>query len=248
MPDSTVVLRAEGIIGFYGKVTGCRNADLEVRRGEVVGLVGPNGAGKTTLLRSLAGSIDTRGRVTLSGRDISRLSVDRRARLGLRYVPDTRGLFPSMSVRENLLIGARLAPRAIRRQSIDDEVDRFPFLKQRMATIAGQLSGGEQQMLAIAKALVGAPEVLLLDEPSQGLAPIILDTLARAIGTLRGRNFGIVLAEQNGRFASRLIDRSLLMVSGEIDSLRQVTDLADSSALFRAFTTEPTSSRTKPGS
>jgi branched-chain amino acid transport system ATP-binding protein len=201
----------------YGRIEVCREIDLVVADGEFLAVLGANGAGKSTLLGAIAGSVVSRGRIELDGKPFEGLNARDRARHGLALVPEgRRNLFSPLTVMENVQLGLRLLPAGDRGRTLDELFMMFPILATRRAQPAGLLSGGEQQMLALAVALARRPSLLLLDEPSQGLAPLVLQNLVDQIGALRRMGVAVLLAEQNHRFAAQLCDRYLVLSSGEI--------------------------------
>jgi branched-chain amino acid transport system ATP-binding protein len=210
-------LRIQGLHAGYGRIEVCRGVALELADGEFLAVLGPNGAGKSTLLGAIAGSVSSRGVVVLDGRSLDGLNARQRARCGLALVPEgRRNLFSPLTVYENLQLGLRLLPAGDRERMLADLYHMFPILQSRRTQPAGLLSGGEQQMLALAVALARRPSVLLLDEPSQGLAPLLLQNLASHIGALRQLGVSLLLAEQNHRFAAQLCDRYVVLSSGEL--------------------------------
>ncbi len=212
-------LRLSGLRAGYGRIEVCHGIDMDVADGEFLAVLGPNGAGKSTLLGAIAGSVASQGGIELDGRNLSAAHARQRARGGLALVPEgRRNLFSPLTVQENLQLGLRLLPPAERSRSQEQLFAMFPILASRRTQLAGLLSGGEQQMLALAVALARRPSVLLLDEPSQGLAPLVLQNLVEQIGTLRGMGLAIVLAEQNHRFAAQLCDRYVVLSAGEISA------------------------------
>ena len=213
-PNHEVALKAVNIEARYGRITVTRSASIEVAPGQVLALLGPNGAGKTSLVSSIAGLVRSSGEVLLANERIDHLSAPKRARRGLAFVPEGRALFSTMTVYENLQQGMRLAPRG--GGSLDRVYEMFPRLEERSNQIAGMLSGGEQQMLAIARAIVGDPKVLVLDEPTQGLAPHVHGTLVDRILRLRDMGMALVVVEQNQAFASRIADVFTVMRSGRV--------------------------------
>jgi branched-chain amino acid transport system ATP-binding protein len=230
--SAEVVLRCEGLTVAYGRAEVCTTVDLEVREGRITALLGPNGAGKSSLLSAVAGvRLQNRrwgGTINLGRRDITRLAAERRPRAGIAFVPEGRGnIFPGMTVHENIALGLRAVDHHERAAALEHVLELFPALRTRMDARAGLLSGGEQQMVAIAMALATQPRVLLLDEPTQGLAPAILDILIEAFGTLRDRGIGILVAEQNQAFAALLADDFLVLSHGE------VVNRGDRSALLK---------------
>jgi branched-chain amino acid transport system ATP-binding protein len=199
----------------YGKVEAVRGVSLEVGDNEIVTIIGANGAGKSTLLNAIMGILPLKGRVTLAGEDLMRLEIEDRVALGLSLVPEHRELFSTMNVEDNLQLGAFRVAKAQAAQSFERVYTLFPRLKERRRQLAGTLSGGEQQMLAMGRALMGAPRLLMLDEPSLGLAPIIVADIFRTIGELRAGGVSVLLVEQNAQAALRVADRGLVMELGE---------------------------------
>lgn len=210
------MLELDSIEAGYGKTRVLNRVDLFVRRGERVALLGRNGMGKTTLLRTAIGLLSLwEGSIRLEGRDITKLPPFRRAWLGLGYVPQDRGLFPNLTVEQNLYLGTKAARQ--RRDIPEFIFDYFPILKERRNQIGGTLSGGQQQMLAISRALVGNPSVLLLDEPSEGIQPNLVDRIGDELRSIASEhNIGILLVEQNLDLALRLAERCLVMEKGQI--------------------------------
>nr|WP_211860605.1 ABC transporter ATP-binding protein [Neoroseomonas soli] len=211
------MLSVDAVSTAYGAVQALRDVSIEVARGEIVTLVGANGAGKSTLLMTICGDPRARaGRVTFEGRDITHMPTHEIMRLGLAQVPEGRRVFPRMSVMENLLMGAQVAghdPAPL----LGQVFDLFPRLKEREAQRGGTLSGGEQQMLAIGRALMSKPRLLLLDEPSLGLAPLIVRQIFAAIRDLNEREgLTVLLVEQNANQALRLAHRGYVLVNGRI--------------------------------
>jgi urea transport system ATP-binding protein len=219
----SAVLAVENLAGGYRALTVFSGASLKVRAGEVVGILGPNGAGKTTLLKTLAGLLPAQGgRVLLGGDDVTALRAHRRARAGLALVPEGRQIFAELSVRENLELSraaGRLDPAGFARQ-LADVLAIFPRLTECLDRRGGSLSGGEQQMLAIGRGLLLDPKVLMLDEPTQGLAPIMIRQVLTALAALKGR-FALVVVEQNRKFIEELADFVIEMKSGELTSVGQ---------------------------
>jgi len=212
-----MTLRVAGLHAGYGRIEVCRGIDLEVADGEFLVVLGANGAGKSTLLGAIAGSVAARGTIELDGASLAGRNTRQRARGGLALVPEgRRNLFSPLTVQENLQLGLRLLPAAERARTRDELYAMFPILSTRRGQPAGLLSGGEQQMLALAVALARRPALLLLDEPSQGLAPLVLQNLVEQIGALRSMGLAVLLAEQNRRFAAQLGDRYVVLASGEI--------------------------------
>ena len=231
-----MTLGIAGLHAGYGRIEVCRGIDLQVADGEFLAVLGANGAGKSTLLGAIAGAISNRGSIDLDGVELARMNARERARSGLALVPEgRRNLFSPLTVYENLQLGLRLLPAADRPRVLDEIMTMFPILGTRRTQAAGLLSGGEQQMLALAVALARRPSVLLLDEPSQGLAPLLLENLAQQIGSLRSMGLAIVLAEQNHRFAAQLCDRYVVLVGGEIGDAGSREQLQDAQHVTTAL-------------
>ena len=211
---SEELLNLSGVNAWYGESHILHGVDLRVNRGEVVTLLGRNGAGRTTTLKSIMGMVGKRtGSIRLFGQETVNMSTHQVARLGLGYCPEERGIFASLSCEENLLLPPVVADGGM---PLDELYALFPNLKERRNSPGTRLSGGEQQMLAVARILRTGAKLLLLDEISEGLAPVIVQTLARTIRTLRERGFTIVMVEQNFRFAAPLADRFYVMEHGRI--------------------------------
>jgi branched-chain amino acid transport system ATP-binding protein len=211
------VLRVEGLGSHYGRIPALSGVDLHIDRGELVALVGANGAGKTTLLRALSGvQRTTAGRVLFEGADITRAPSERRVRLGIVQVPEGRQVFGPMSVEDNLRLGAFTRSRAEAREEIERVYALFPMLRDKRAQAAGTLSGGQQQMLAMGRALMARPRLLLLDEPSMGLAPRLVEEVFACITALRPRATTVFLVDQNARAALRIADRGYVLETGRI--------------------------------
>jgi branched-chain amino acid transport system ATP-binding protein len=199
----------------YGKVEAVCAVSLEVADREIVTIIGANGAGKTTLLNAIMGILPLKGRVTFAGADVLRLEIEDRVAAGLCLVPEHRELFGTMNVEDNLQLGAFRIARAATAVAFERVYTLFPRLKERRKQLAGTLSGGEQQMLAMGRALMGAPRLLMLDEPSLGLAPIIVADIFRTIGELRASGASVLLVEQNAQAALQIADRAYVMELGE---------------------------------
>ena len=214
MNSAAPFLAVAGLQAWYGESHILHGMQFEVAAGEVVTLLGRNGAGRTTTLRALLGLVDRReGTVRLRGRDLSKLPPHRIARLGIGYCPEERGIFASLSAEENLMLPPTVGEQAM---SVDEIYEMFPNLRERRKSPGSRLSGGEQQMLALARILrTGAP-LLLLDEITEGLAPVIVKALGHAIHRLRERGYTIVMVEQNFRFAAPLADRHYVVERGRV--------------------------------
>ncbi len=216
-------LKVAGLQAWYGESHILHGVDFEVRPGEVVTLLGRNGAGKTTTLKSIMGMVGKRtGSANFEGRETVGLTSDRIARLGVALCPEERGIFHSLSVRENLMLPPRVASGGLDLERI---FTLFPNLKERLASGGGKLSGGEQQMLAIARILRTGARFLMLDEPTEGLAPVIIQQIGRTIQEIKNAGFTILLVEQNFRWASTLADRFYVMEHGKIIDAFAAADL-----------------------
>jgi branched-chain amino acid transport system ATP-binding protein len=213
------MLKIDSVKVSYGAIQAVKGVSLEVREGEVVTIIGANGAGKSSLLKSIAGlqSVAS-GRITVRGRDCTQLPPHLRLGLGIALSPEGRGVFPDQTVRENLLLGAysRKQSAAATEASMEREFDRFPRLRERQNQLSGTLSGGEQQMLAISRALMSQPRMLLLDEPSLGLAPLVIRDIFDAIRNLRKEGLTILLVEQMAKQALGVADRAYVLEVGKI--------------------------------
>jgi branched-chain amino acid transport system ATP-binding protein len=210
------VLKVTQLSAGYNGIAVVNRVDLTVKRDSLTVLVGANGAGKTTLLKAIAGVIANDGAVEFRGEDISRASVSARVAKGLALVPEGRHLFPDMTVEENLELGGFRVARAERRRGIDKVMQLFPRLAERRGQFAGTMSGGEQQMLAIGRALVGAPALLMLDEPSLGLAPKIVSELFKIVRDINAAGIAVLLVEQNVRQAMRIATYSYVLERGAV--------------------------------
>ena len=215
-----VLLVVDDLRVAYGRVEALGGVSLTVKSGEIVTVIGPNGAGKSTLLNALMGSLPVLGgRVTLAGQVLTGLSVERRVAAGLALVPETRALFPTMSVLDNLRLGGwrrRGQGSEAQRSALDEVYALFPRLHERRGQAAGTLSGGERQMLALGRALMGGPKLLMLDEPSLGLAPLIVRDIFRIVSMLRERGVAVLLVEQNARAALRVADQAHVLELGQV--------------------------------
>ena len=211
------MIEVRGLEAGYGRAAVLFGIALEARRGEVVALLGRNGAGKSTTLKAIMGLVPPRaGEVRFDGRRIDRLEPHRIARLGLGYVPEERRIFTDLTVAENLEVGRQPAREGAPHWAPAKLYELFPSLGRMQGRLGARMSGGEQQMLAIARTLMGNPRALLLDEPSAGLAPVLAGQLARTIGELKGQGLTVLLCEQNLRFARQVADRAQLIEQGRI--------------------------------
>lgn len=241
MPAETAlsrpVLSTSDLHVHYGKVHAVQGVSLEVRAGEVVALLGANGAGKSSIIRSLVGLTPASGgRILLRDRRIDRLSSEVRSRLGMAYVPEGRRVFGDLTVRDNLLMGAYLVKdRAKIEQQLEEVFGLFPGLRERHRQIAATLSGGEQQMLAIGRALVREPEVLILDEPSLGLAPVMIKVIYETLKRIRERGMTLLLAEQSAHIALKIADRAYVLETGRVTYESDAASLRSDPALRESY-------------
>jgi branched-chain amino acid transport system ATP-binding protein len=215
------MLKLERVNTYYGRIQALRDVSLEVAKGEIVAVIGPNGAGKTTLLNTISGVVSfSSGQITFNSQPITSLSPEKIVRLGISQVPERRQVFATMSVLDNLILGAYHRYRRDGKEAVDRDLEFvfeiFPRLKDRAKQAAGTLSGGEQQMLALGRGWMAKPELLLMDEPSLGLAPLLIKEIFRVSGELREHGMTILLVEQNARAALDLADRAYVMESGQV--------------------------------
>jgi branched-chain amino acid transport system ATP-binding protein len=232
---SDVLLSIRDLHVSYGKVQAVNGVSIEVPRGEIVTVIGANGAGKTTLLNAAMGILPARGSITFEGKDILRRPVEDRVGSGMTLVPERRELFASMPVEDNLLLGGFLVTSSERAEQIEKVYARFPRLKERRRQLAGTLSGGERQMLAMGRALMAKPRLLMLDEPSLGLAPLIVADIFSIVKDLRSAGVSILLIEQNARAALRLADHAYVMELGEITMSGKASDLASNPKIVETY-------------
>ena len=234
----TTLLATHGLELAYGQVAACRAISLTVNQGEIVTLVGANGAGKTTTLRAIAGALKPRaGSISFDGRDITRLPAHERTLLGIALVPEGRHAFPSMTVKENLEVGGFKYRRAGTkvRGLIDKMYEMFPRLRERSSQNAGTLSGGEQQMLVLARALMSEPRLLCLDEPSLGLAPIVVQDIFKAIRAVGHSGTSVLLVEQKARYALETAARGYVLQTGSIIASGTCTELRQNPRVQEAY-------------
>ena len=224
---SAALIEALNLHTYYGASHVLRGVDLHIAMGESIGLIGRNGMGKTTLIRTLLGLVRaTRGSVRINGRDCTRAAPHAIARLGVAYVPEGRGIFPNLSVRENLLVAARAGRGGRRDWSYARVLDTFPRLQERLAHGGQQLSGGEQQMLAIGRALMTNPNVLVLDEATEGLAPLIVAEIWNIVGRIRATGMSTLIVDRNFRAVLAHTDRCVVMEKGRLVSGGASAELA----------------------
>ncbi len=217
----------------YGAVRAVRGSNIVVKEGEVVALLGPNGAGKSSTLRAIVGLVKSLGTVVFANKDISRAPTDQIVSMGLSLVPEGRRLFSRLSVKENLLLGA---PRKEKNAQLFDELlDRLPILRERLDQIAGTLSGGEQQQVAIARALMSKPKLLLIDEPSLGLAPTIVDAIYALLTDLKKNGLAMIIVEQEVMRVLKFADRAYAMSTGEIALEGPTSDLRSSEEINKVY-------------
>jgi branched-chain amino acid transport system ATP-binding protein len=223
------LLAVRDLAAWYGPAQALFGLTLSVEAGEVVALVGRNGAGKSTTLKAIMGLVAAHGAVELNGVPLEALPTYRRARFGVGYVPEERRIFTDLTVRENLTIGAQ--GRAF---DLDALLELFPNLAEMLDRSAAQMSGGEQQMLAVARTLAAGPRVVLLDEPSEGIAPKIVSAMADAVQALKAQGMAVLLSEQNARFVAAVADRALLIERGQIVGTARPMDLLAPTGEIRA--------------
>jgi branched-chain amino acid transport system ATP-binding protein len=234
-PGISALLSVSDAHVAYGKVEAVRSVSLDVGDHEIVTIIGANGAGKTTLLNAIMGILPLKGRVTFAGEDVLRLEIEDRVAAGLCLVPEHRELFSTMNVEDNLQLGAFRIAKAATAVAFERVYTLFPRLKERRKQLAGTLSGGEQQMLAMGRALMGAPRLLMLDEPSLGLAPIIVADIFRTIGELRESGVSVLLVEQNAQAALQIADRAYVMELGEFILNGPAKDIATNQRVAASY-------------
>ncbi|WP_310609308.1 ABC transporter ATP-binding protein [Limnohabitans sp.] len=235
---TTPLLDIRDLHAGYGKAEVLHGIDLHAAAGQVITVIGPNGAGKTTLLNTLMGLLPTRGKMFYRGEDISAFTLEERVMMGIALVPEKRELFGTMTVEDNLELGGFRQMRKGNRQwrsRMDDVYDLFPRLKERRLQEAGTLSGGERQMLAVGRSLMSSPDVLMLDEPSLGLAPLIVKEIFSIIETLRKTGVTIVLVEQNARAALAVADYGYVLEMGEVSLHGPAAELAQDSRVIDTY-------------
>lgn len=230
-----MILKVDNINVFYGKIHALKNVSLEVNEGEIVALIGANGAGKSTTLKTVSGLLrTTTGGIYFDGEDISKTPAHKLVKNGLAHVPEGRHVFQQLTVMSNLELGAYTRGKADA-ADIENVFTHFPRLQERKSQIAGTLSGGEQQMLAIGRAMMSRPKLLMLDEPSMGLAPILVDQIFEIIAELHKAGTTILLVEQNANKALEIADRAYVMESGRITLTGTGSELAESDSIRKAY-------------
>ena len=233
-----LILDVKDLHAGYGRAEVLHGLNLQAKAGSVVTVIGPNGAGKSTLLNALMGVLPSRGKIDYQGRSVALNTLEERVMQGIALVPETRALFGTMPVEDNLLLGAYRQVRLGRPDStpaLEEVFTLFPRLKERRAQLAGTLSGGERQMLAIGRALMSKPQLLMLDEPSLGLAPLVVKEIFRIIDGLRATGVTILLVEQNARAALEVADHGYVLEMGEIALDGAATDLAKDSRVIDTY-------------
>ena len=233
-----MILEVCGLNVGYGGVSALRDASVQVGAGQIITVIGPNGAGKTTLLNAIMGVHGGKGAVRFAGRDVTRMPVEARVRAGMSLVPEKRELFASLPVEDNLRLGAfrfGYATAIESRRRLDEVFSLFPRLRERRRQLAGTLSGGERQMLAMGRALIGRPDLLMLDEPSLGLAPLIVREIFSIITDLRERSCAILLVEQNARAALQVADYGYVLEAGRVTLHGPSADLAADPRLLKTY-------------
>jgi branched-chain amino acid transport system ATP-binding protein len=230
------ILEIEGAGVAYGRATVVNGVSLKVERGQIVTVIGANGAGKSTLLNAVMGALPlVAGRVRFDGADLGRMGVEERVERGLCLSPERRELFSTMTVADNLALGGFRVPRAVARATLDEVYGRFPRLAERRDQFAGTMSGGERQMLAMGRALMSQPRLLMLDEPSLGLAPRIVADIFRIILDLRASGVSILLVEQNARAALAAADEAHVMELGAVSVSGRASELAQDDRIVRSY-------------
>jgi branched-chain amino acid transport system ATP-binding protein len=233
---SDALLSVSGLNTHYGRAHILRDVEFDIRRGEVMALLGRNGAGKSTTLKAIQGLVPvTQGQILFEGAPAQALPTYRISRLGIGYVPEDRRIFADLTVMENLEVGRRPPRPGAPQWTVQTLLGVFPNLAVRRDQLGGRLSGGEQQMLSIARTLMGNPSLLLLDEPSEGLAPLILEQMARAIKTMKAQGLTVLLSEQNLYFAAHLSDRAVVLEKGQVRYAGSMQELAADQTVQREY-------------
>ena len=229
------MLKVEDIHVYYGNIHAVKGISFHVDEGEIVSLIGANGAGKSTVLKTISGVLrDKSGSISFLGHDITKVEAHKIVRQGIAHVPEGRRIFLKMTVMENLEMGA-FTRKEVSKEDVEKVFERFPRLKERQSQIAGTLSGGEQQMLAMGRALMSSPKLLMLDEPSMGLAPLLVEQIFDIIKTLHAAGTTILLVEQNAGMALEIADRAYVLETGRISLSGTGAELADSEDIKKAY-------------
>ena len=230
--DTDLIVDAQGVHAWYGSSHVLHGVDLQIGRGQTVGLLGRNGMGKSTLIRTLLGHVTQRsGRSTVFGQDASHFKPHQVARLGVAYVPEGRGVFPNLSVRENLVMAARAGRDGRLDWPLARVLQTFPRLQERLSNLGGEISGGEQQMLSIGRALMTHPDLIVLDEATEGLAPLIVDEIWRVVAEIRASGIATLIVDRDYRRVLRCSDRALVLQKGQVVLQGSASDVAGSADL-----------------
>jgi len=230
------MLKVENINVYYGAIHAIKDLSFEVEEGEIVTLIGANGAGKSTTLKTISGMLHSKtGTISFCGEDISKIPEHKLLTKGLSHVPEGRRIFSQLTVEENLEMGGYIIPQKDVAAKIEESYELFPRLKERKKQIAGTLSGGEQQMLAICRSLMSSPKLIMLDEPSMGLAPILVDQIFSIIQKLNEKGVTILLVEQNARMALAIADRAYVLETGNVIMQGSAEELMNNNAVKKAY-------------
>lgn len=232
------MLTIEGLEVRYGVIPAVKNMSLHVEQGEIVTLIGANGAGKSTTLKTISGLIKPhQGKISFEGQDITHLDAHKIVALGISQIPEGRGIFPNLTVRENIKLGMLLRKdsKAEQQRDLESVFERFAILRERINQIAGTLSGGEQQMLAIGRALMARPKLLLMDEPSMGLAPLLIQRIFEIIKEINAAGTTVILVEQNARMALAIANRAYALETGEVIASGKAQDLLHDPVIKQAY-------------
>lgn len=236
METKELVLKLEDVSVHYGPVNAVKNVSIEVPEQSIVTILGANGAGKSTTLKSVSGLVKaSKGRITFFGKDVTHASASKRVEMGLSHCPEGRRIFSSLTVRQNLLLGGHLKPKSDIDSGMDRALELFPALSSRLSQLAGSMSGGEQQMLAIARSLMSYPKLILLDEPSLGLAPLIIHRVFEVLREIRSQGTTVVLVEQNVSQALRLADYAYVLANGRVDLSGPADEIMSTDAVRRSY-------------
>ncbi len=237
MTDAQQMLALDGVNAGYGSFQALFDISLEVRFGEAVGVIGPNGAGKSTLMRVISGMIPPKGgALSMEGRSLTSVKPHQIVELGIAHVPENRRLFPRMTVEDNLKLGAfHPGARAKAAEQLEFVYSLFPRMKERRGQLAGTMSGGEQQMCAIGRALMSGPKILLMDEPSAGLAPVVVQQVFDLVRNIRERGYTVLIVEQNVEQVLQVVDRAYLLEAGTIVDSGDAADLRESETIRKAY-------------